>query len=195
MITVTNTDLLNGLTDRNEQSWQEFFDRYQPVLVAFGRKLGLNETDAGDAAQEALVAFVSAYREGTYSREKGRLRTWLLGIAAHKIRDIQRKRGREVVVNDNPDETRFINQVEDEHHLSQVWEAQWQEEIVRRCMEEVRKQVKPTTMRAFEMFAVEGLPAEKVAAELGMTENAVWIAKNRVITRLRKLQEHMENSF
>src|SRR5437667_117488 len=143
MLSTTNTSLLAGLRDRsNDACWSEFFGRYQPLLVGFGHKLGLSETDAQDAAQETLMAFVSTYREGGYDRQKGRLRTWLMGIASHKIRDLQRKRGREVVVADNPESTAFLNKVPDEQEISRVWDAEWQQAIVRKCIEEVRQQVK-----------------------------------------------------
>jgi RNA polymerase sigma-70 factor (ECF subfamily) len=196
MLSLTNTSLLAGLRDRsNDACWGEFFTRYQPLLVAFGRKLGLTETDAHDAAQETLMAFVSAYREGGYDREKGRLRTWLMGIASHKIRDLQRKRGREKVVADNPGSTAFLNKIPDDEAVSQIWDAEWHESIIKRCLEEVRRQVKPRTMEAFELFALQGLSAEQVAQKLGMTENAVWIAKNRVLTRMRETQKYLEENW
>lgn len=196
MLEKTNTALLAGLRDRNNDAcWSEFFDRYQPVLLAFARKLGLNDQDAQDAAQETLIAFVGNYREGGYDREKGRLRTWLMGIASHKIRDVQRKRGREVVIVNNPDSTAFLNKVPDDEQVSKVWDEEWQQAVVKRCLEEVRKQVKPKTMEAFELFAIEGLPAEKVAEQLGMTENAVWIAKNRVLSRMREIQKEYEENW
>jgi len=196
MTTVTNTSLLNGLRDHNNtRVWGEFYARYQPMLTAFGKRLGLQEQDAQDAAQEALLGFVSAYREGAYDRDKGRLRTWLFGIAAHKVRDIQRKRGKELVIVDEADSTRFLNKVPDDHSISEVWEAEWARAILRECLEQVRQQVKPRTMEAFELFALRGWPAEKVAAHLEITENAVWIAKNRVVSRLRKMQEYLEENW
>ena len=196
MITVTNTSLLMGLKDRsNNRVWGEFFERYQPMLLALARRLGLNDQDAQDAAQETLLAFVSTYREGAYDREKGRLRTWLFGIASHKVRDIQRRKGRQKVIADNENTTRFLNKVPDDHSISEAWEAEWAKAVLGECMKQVREQVKPQTMKAFELFALEGQPAEKVAAELGMTENAVWIAKNRVVSRMRKLQEDLEENW
>ena len=79
--------------------------------------------------------------------------------------------------------------------MSQIWEAEWARSVLNQAMEEVRQQVKPQTMQAFELFAVQGWPAEKVAKQLGITENAVWIAKNRVLTRLRKAQEFLEENW
>jgi RNA polymerase sigma-70 factor (ECF subfamily) len=195
VFTITNTFLLAGLKDRDENVWEQFCTRYQPLLVAFAKRMGLKEQDAQDAAQETLLAFLSAYREGGYAREKGRLRTWLFGIASHKVRDIQRRRGREVVVADNPDTTAFMDKVADDEHMTQAWDEEWQRAVMKQCLDEVRTQVKPKTMEAFELFALQGWPAEKVAAHLNMTENAVWIAKNRVLSRLRKFQEYLEENF
>ena len=73
MITATSTSLLVGLRDlRNEQVWQDFSNRYSPVLVNFGRRLGLSEQDAEDAAQETLISFSNGYRDGLYDPAKGR---------------------------------------------------------------------------------------------------------------------------
>ena len=196
MLTQTNTSLLMGLRDRdNELVWSEFFARYQPLLVAFARRLGLNEQDSEDAAQETLMAFVNAYREGGYDRDKGRLRTWLFGIASHKARDVQRRRGRELVVTDDSGTTGFLDRVPDDEHLSRIWDAEWQQAIVRKCLEEVRGQVQPQTLEAFELFALKGWSAEQVGKHLGMTENAVWIAKNRVLSRLREMQKYLEENW
>lgn len=196
MLTITNTDLLNGLRNPdNAAIWEAFFDRYQPLLVAFGRRLGLNEQDAQDGAQEALMGFVRAYREGAYDKDKGRLRSWLFGIASNKMRDIQRKRGRDLVIVDEADDTRFLNKIPDDHSISEVWEAEWRKGVLAACLREVREKVKPKTMKAFELFALEGLPAQEVAKQLEMTENAVWIAKNRVLSHMREVQQELEDGF
>jgi RNA polymerase sigma-70 factor (ECF subfamily) len=196
MLTITNTDLLNGLRNPdNAEIWEAFFERYQPLLVSFGRRLGLNDPDAQDGAQEALMGFVRAYREGAYDRAKGRLRSWLFGIASNKMRDIQRKRGRDLVIVDEADDTRFLNKIPDDHSISEVWEAEWRKAVLSTCLREVREKVKPKTMKAFELFALEGLPAQKVAEQLEMTENAVWIAKNRVLSHMREIQQELEESF
>jgi RNA polymerase sigma-70 factor (ECF subfamily) len=193
VITATNTALLVGLQDpQNELIWQEFFARYQPLLISFARRLGLNEQDAQDAAQETLLAFTTAYRAGRYKRDKGRLRTWLSGIATNKIRDIQRRRGKELAVGGRDDTTDFMNQIVDDHTMSEIWEAEWQRAVVAQCMAEVRAEVEPKTMRAFELVAMKGWPADKVAEELGITRNAVYLAKSHVLSRMQSLQAQLE---
>lgn len=196
MLTITNTFLLDGLRDKdNAQIWNAFFERYQPLLVAFSKRLGLKDADAQDAAQETLMSFVSAYREGNYDRMKGRLRTWLFGIASHKVRDIQRKRGRDLVIVDEADSTRFLNKVPDDHSMSEIWEAEWAKAVLDECLRQVREQVKPKTFEAFELFALKNMTAAEVAEKLDMSENAVWIAKNRVLSKMRQIQSTLESNW
>ncbi|MCH7721132.1 MAG: hypothetical protein IH988_09125, partial [Planctomycetes bacterium] len=89
--------LLEGLRNTNDhRAWQRFSDRYRPMVVGFASSLGLDDSDAQDAAQDTLLAFTKGYLAGEYDRDKGRLRSWLFGISWRKIRDIQRRQGREV---------------------------------------------------------------------------------------------------
>jgi RNA polymerase sigma-70 factor (ECF subfamily) len=194
-ITATSTSLLSGLARQDDRQWREFVDRYQPVLVAFARKLGLSEQDAADAAQDTLLVFAVGHREGKYDRSKGRLRTWLLGIATNKIREIRRKGRREFVPVDEDDGTRLINQIEDDHTMSDLWEEQWREAVLEACLKEVREQVEPVTMRAFELFVLQEWPAEKVASELGISANAVFKGKRRVLTRMHQIYKYLEANW
>ena len=50
----------------------------------------------------------------------------------------------------------------------------------------VRPDFSSTTWEAFQRFGVEGVPARRVAEELGLSENAVILAKSRVLKRLRE---------
>jgi len=84
LATRTTTRLLDALRDKsNEPIWGQFDARYRPVLAGLARRLGLRDTDADEVAQQSLVEFMCAYREGRYDRSKGRLSSWLLGIAHH----------------------------------------------------------------------------------------------------------------
>ena len=82
MRTRTATAMLEDLRDPGNQTvWQEFDTRYRPILIGFARKLGLSNEDSADAAQDALIQFVRSYRAGKYERQRGRLSSWVIGIA------------------------------------------------------------------------------------------------------------------
>ncbi|NLX13995.1 MAG: sigma-70 family RNA polymerase sigma factor [Phycisphaerales bacterium] len=194
MQTMTSTTLLEGLRVPNNQTiWNSFVERYRPMIVSYGIRLGLGQTDAEDAAQQALIAFCSAYTEGKYQREQGRLRTWLFGIAKRQILNYRRQgRRREVQVADSPSETNFFDRRPDDDRMEQLWDEEWRNAVLKQCLQEVRRDFDAKSMEAFELFAHQGWPAAKVAEHLQMTSNAVFIAKHRIMKRIRELLPQME---
>jgi RNA polymerase sigma-70 factor, ECF subfamily len=192
----TSTVLLQGLRDHgNHQAWEQFEHRYRTMLWSFCVKLGLQPADAQDAAQEAITAFIEAYQAGRYDREKGRLRSWLFGIAHRKAIDIRRRRGREVVVSDQSDGSVFLGSVESPDQAAHIWEQEWQAALLRACMDGVRREVNATTFEAFELQVLHEQPVAEIAGRLAMTPHAVHCAKSRVLDRIRKLRVVLEETW
>lgn len=195
VITSTNTFLITGLKDGgNDRVWGEFCARYRPVLVSFAQRLGLLRDDAEDAAQEALIAFAEGCRQGEYDPGRGRLRTWLFGIARHKVMNLRRLEGRRHIAHPE-DRTRILDSAPDEASMSATWEAEWRRAIIEVCLQEVRRIFEPATVRAFELFVLQEWPAERVAAELGISRNAVFKAKHRVLTRMREAYRYLDANW
>jgi RNA polymerase sigma-70 factor (ECF subfamily) len=194
--TVTSTTLLEGLRDpANRTVWLDFVGRYRPLIVRYGERLGLAAEDAEDVAQASLLAFCEAYRERRYDRERGRLREWLFGIVHNQVKNWQRRLGRQGSRSAETGGEAIFSGLESREGQEQLWEAEWRDAVARACLEEVRREVQESTFRAFERFALEGLPAEVVAAELGLTPNAVYTAKRRVLRRVRELRPLLEDSW
>jgi RNA polymerase sigma-70 factor (ECF subfamily) len=195
--TVNSTIILLGLRDeRNHAAWQQFCARYEPMLIATARRAGLADADAHDVVQETILTFVRKFRAGAYDADRGRLRAWLQGIAFNKIREARRRLARrEVQIVSAGDSTGMINRVPDVNELSQIFEEQWQKAVLEECLAQLRSQVDPRTIEAFRLYALEELPAEQVAERLGVSRNAVYISKTRVLTRLRKLQTDIEEQW
>jgi RNA polymerase sigma-70 factor (ECF subfamily) len=186
LTTVTSETLLHGLRDpRNDTVWTSFTERYRPVVVGIARRAGLTAADAEDVAQQTLLAFAGAYREGKFDPRRGRLRHWLCGIARTTTRNWARQQRRPLAALD-PEEPA------DGDRFAELWEEEWREAVLRQCLGEVRREVHETTFRAFVEFALEGRPAGEVARELGISENAVFGAKRRVMARIRELRPLMD---
>lgn len=190
----TNTDLLLALKDEaNEQAWVVLCARYQPVLISFGRRLGLSEPDAQDAAQESLFAFARSYRQGQYDRSRGRLRAWLFSIASHKVRDAQRKLCRQAERRDHEGPPGIVDELPDDHHMSHTWELEWQRAILDACLEEAARHVESSTIEAFRLYVLQEKAVDEVAAQLNMTRNAVFKAQRRVLSRIREIYDRITN--
>ena len=184
MLTRTTTALLDDLIDpANEAVWHAFDGRYRPILVAFGRRLGLSDEDAADAAQETLARFVKSYRAGKYDRLRGRLHSWLIGIARHCILDLQQKRA-------SRREQRGMSAIVElpgEDPLAAIWQVECEREILQQAVESLRSETRidERTIKAFKRIAFDHKTPAEVAEELGMTANDVYLAKHRCLKRVR----------
>lgn len=185
MRTRTATMLLEGLHDsQDEVVWQEFDERFRPVIHGFARQLGLSDADAADVAQESLTRFIKAYRDGRYSRERGRLSSWLIGIARNCISDLYRRRAI------RREDQGLSNVLEvDPTRLTQMWEDQCERHLLQQGMDILRSEerVDERTINAFERVVLLEEPPAEVARAMEMSVNAVYIAKNRCLSRLRDI--------
>lgn len=191
---VTNTTLLQGLKDADNRTvWRQYVERYRPLILRYAARLGAPEAEAEDIAQATLLAFSTAYRQGKYDRDRGRLSAWLFGIARNEVLAWNRARSKRPLAATDGDGRIHAMVAEDE--LAKLWQREWQDSIVAECLKLVRCEVKPETLRAFELFALEERPADEVGAELGMTPNAVFGAKRRVLQRVRELMPLVEEAW
>jgi len=193
MLTRTTTALLEGLLDpADHETWLAFDGRYRPVLIAFARRLGLSPEDAADAAQETLARFVKSFRGGKYDRDRGRLSSWIIGIARHSVYDLLQQRA------GSPERgMSAIAELPDDSHLTRVWDEECRLAILRDGLDELRRETRTSggTLRAFEMLALERCRPAEVAERLGMTLNDVYLAKHRCLKRLRDLLAPIEAAY
>ena len=190
--TTTTTALLDGLREGgNQPAWEEFDARYRPIVVAFGRRCGLG--DADDVAQEALLQFAKAYREGKYDRTRGRLRAWLIGITRFRLTDLQRA---QAARREREGESE-IAQLPDEDRLGEIWDAECRQAILNEGMRQLAQtsRFEEKTLRAFAMLIIDKRPAAEVAAELDMTAQAVYLAKHRCTQRLREIVGTLREAY
>ena len=147
---VTTTQILEQLKSQPQApAWEQLYQSFYKVIVNFARKMGLSAPDAEDAAQEAMIEFVKAFRAGKYDRQKGRLSHWLFGIARLTIRNYIRRRPHEPVIADNNSGTSFLNQIEDENASHHTWTVEWQQIILERCLQRARVDFDPQNFCRF----------------------------------------------
>jgi RNA polymerase sigma-70 factor (ECF subfamily) len=192
--TTTTTQLLEALHDPSDEAvWRDFDARYRPIIYAIAQRLGLRPDDAAEIAQETLTEFVRDYRNGGYERGRGRLRSWIIGIARHRVTDALRQRAKR---REMRGESAF-EELPDDNRLVELWEAERERTILDLALKELRENTKTDekTVRSFEMVAIEGVPAEAVAAETGMTVAEVYRVKNRITRRLREIVERLTQAY
>jgi DNA-directed RNA polymerase specialized sigma24 family protein len=115
---------------------------------------------------------------------------WLRVITANRARAHWKAGKLRPVATGGSDFQSAVGQLEDaQSELSQLWDREHDEHVLRRLLEMLESEFTAKTLQAFRRQVIDGAAAEEVAAELGMSLGAVYVAKSRVLARLRREAE------
>jgi RNA polymerase sigma-70 factor (ECF subfamily) len=180
----TRASLLVRLRDpRDEAAWGEFVDLYGPVVYGYARKQGLQDADAADLSQEVFRAFAGAVGRWSYDPQRGAFRNWLFTMVRRKLSNWRRgERGRRESGNGQA-----IEECPAPEALEAAWETAWQQQVFAWACAQVRRDVTQATWQAFWRTAMDGARGKVVAAELGLSVAAVYLARSRISARLKEL--------
>ena len=163
-----------------QEGWEQFVDMYTPLLVAWTRRLGLPRQEAADLLQDIFTVLVEKLPTFKYDAGKS-FRAWLKTVLLNRWRNDLRKRAGVKIQGDDG-----LSEIAAEDELPEFEEEEYRSYLVRRALDLMRAEFQPATWTACWEFVVRDRPAAEVAAELGITVNAVYLAKSRVLRRLRE---------
>ena len=183
----TRLSLLVRLRDaRDDRAWSQFVELYAPLVYGLARKHGLQDADAADVTQEVLLAVSRGIRTLEYDPRRGSFRGWLFTVARNKLRNLLAAQQRPGRGTGDPDAQQRLEELPAREEDQGTW---WDQEYERRVFawaaEQVRGAFQDSTWQAFWQTAVEGKTGPQVARALGLSVAAVYLAKGRVMDRLR----------
>jgi RNA polymerase sigma-70 factor (ECF subfamily) len=179
-MSTTRTSLLSRIKDAQDgPSWEEFDRVYRPMLLRYAVSRGLNHGDAEDIAQVCMAAISSGIKD---FQRKVSFRGWLRGMVEHKVADRLRKGKHETGARTG----QLEGEQDREADPALLWERQWNRTHLLHALSLIRNDIAPVTYEAFELYVIRGLPVEEIAERLHTTPNQIYVAKHRVIARLKK---------
>jgi RNA polymerase sigma-70 factor (ECF subfamily) len=189
----TRATLLFRVRDAQDQSaWAEFVELYMPLVYSYALKTGLQEADAADAAQETLLLVVRAIPSFHYEPERGSFRGWLLTILRNQLR---RRAQRASQQSAGSGDTRILELLHEQPGREEldVWEREYRLRLFHWAAARVKDSFRESTWQAFWKTTVEGNAIAETALSLGVSEGAIYIARSRVLARIRKEIEQAES--
>lgn len=199
----TRASLLARLKDwEDEASWREFHGTYSRLIRQFALKQGMAEDEVEDVVQETLLSVAKSIREFEYDPAECSFKSWLLGVTRHRVIDHFRRhpRAREVrqAPSDSGPRTATSERVPDPRSLApeDVWEAEWQSNLVELALEKLKAQVSTTHFQIFYLHVIKQQPTSKVARALGVSVGQVYLVKHRLkgafARAVRRLEKELD---
>jgi RNA polymerase sigma-70 factor (ECF subfamily) len=184
----TSASLLERLRLRPAAAdWRRLLELYEPQVRAWLRRHDLQASDADDLVQDVLGVVVRELPHFEHNHRPGAFRSWLRTITVHCLRRFWRARlYRPEAAGGSAWEQHLADLEDPASGLSRLWDEEHDRHVVRRLLERIEPDFQPATWQAFRRLVLDGVPATAVAAELGLSVNAVLIAKSRVLQRFRQ---------
>ena len=175
----TSDSLLERVKRPTESAaWDRLVQLYAPLLYGWARRMGLQDSDAADLVQDVFVLLVRKLPEFEYEQGKS-FRAWLRTVLVNKWRD-------------RPPALRSLADagdsllVDGEGGRAAEEEADYRRYVIGRALQLLEPEFSTGTWKAFTAYAIHDRPAAEVARQLGISPNMVYLAKSRVVSRLRR---------
>lgn len=170
-------------------AWREFVELYEPLVYNLACRKGLQDADARDLCQEVLLAVARAVHRWDPEPSRGSFRGWLFRIARNLLVNFLTRQNNPRGSGATSVQELLEAQPSDDPSATALFEAEYRQRVFRWAAEDIRSEFAPGTWQAFWLTAVVGRPPKEVASELGLSVGAVYIARSRILARLRQRVE------
>ena len=182
----TRCSLIVKLRDpADSTAWGEFLAIYEPLVYRLGRLKGLQDADARDFCQDVFHAVAKAIDR--WEPDRGSFRGWLSRIARNLLINFLTRRQ---PYSRGSGSTSILELLEAQPALdasaTALFEAEHQRRLFQWAADDIRGEFTHATWQAFWQTALEGRPPLEIAAELGLSVGAVYVARSRVLSRLKR---------
>jgi RNA polymerase sigma-70 factor (ECF subfamily) len=162
-----------------DQAWARFVELYTPLIYSWARRLGLAPPEAADLVQDVFVLLVQKLPYFTYDPSRS-FHAWLRTVTIHKYHENHRRRQAVPVSAD------YLAGLHAADGAAEQDEAEYRQYLVGRALRLMQSDFQPATWKAFWECVAGGRRPAEVARELGLTVKAVYLARSRVLRRLRQ---------
>ena len=186
----TRQSLLLRAQTGEENAWKDLTDLYRPLILGWLNRQGVPARDQEDLSQDVLLSVVKHLPGFQHSGHRGAFRSWLRTIVCSRTADYWRTIDVGTQAVGGSVATAALQQIADpDSELNRQWDEEHDRYVIHCLLDMVEEEFEPITLRAFRRLALDGVSGAEAAQELGLSVAAVYVAKSRVLQRIRELAE------
>src|SRR5215471_18671152 len=181
--------LLRAKTGEGE-AWKNLTDLYRPLIIGWLNRQGVPARDLDDLSQDILLSVVQHLPNFQHSGHRGAFRSWLRTIVCSRTTDYWRAIDAGTQAQGGSGATAALQQIADpDSALNRQWDEEHDRYVFQCLLDLVEEEFEPITLQAFRRLALDGVSGAEAAQELGLSVAAVYVAKSRVLARIRQEAE------
>lgn len=191
----SNSLLVSVREGSSQEAWDTLVACYTPFVRSILLARGIKVSDLDDVMQNVLSVVVRRIPE--FERERvGSFRAWIRSICANCLLEHYRKKARSEAKGERgtgeSKMARVLQELADPaSDLSRYWDEEHDAYLLARLLTKVEDEFRPNTFNAFQRLAIKNESVDEVAADLGITVNAAFVARSKVLKRLRQIAAGM----
>jgi len=191
---VTRASLILRLKDAEDvAAWDDFAAIYAPVIFRVATSRGFQAADAENLVQEVFLAVANSVASWLEREDRGRFRAWLLRIARNESIDMLTERATRPLGRDGSTADRVLANLPARDEFSNALDLEYERAVFHWAAEEVRAVVSEQTWDAFWLTSIDGLSVTEVAERLKIRPGNVYVARSRMMSRIKQLVEDYED--
>lgn len=165
---------------------------YQPLIEKWLRRFGAPPGELNDLSQTILTVVVKKLPAFEHGGRTGSFRSWIRAITRNCLLKFWRDNKLVPVATGKTSFNESLNQLaDDSSELSQQWNREYDEQVLAAVLKQIRNEFQPQTWEAFKRVVVQEESPSDVARAMGISVNSVFIAKSRVLSRVRVIGKYM----
>ena len=185
----TRQSLLLRAQTGETNAWKDLTDLYRPLILGWLNRQGVPAGDLEDLSQEVLLSVVKHLPGFQHSGHRGAFRSWLRTIVCSRTADYWRLRDIGSRATGGSGATALKEIADPDSELNRQWDEEHDRYVIQCLLDLVEEEFEPLTLQAFRRLALDGSSGAQAAEELGLSVSAVYVAKSRVLQRIRQEAE------
>ena len=186
----TRQSLLLRAQTGETDAWKDLTDLYRPLILGWLNRQGVPARDLEDLSQEVLLSVVKHLPSFQHSGNRGAFRTGLRTIVCRRAADYWRAIDGDTQARGGSGAAAALQAIADpDSELNRQWDEEHDRYVVHCLLDLVEEEFEPITRQAFRRLALDGISGAEAAEELGLSVVAVYVAKSRVLARIRQKAE------
>lgn len=159
--------------------WERFVRLFTPLLRRWAMRFGATDDSIEDLLQDLFVVLIRKLPEFRYDPSRS-FRAWLWTVFRHTTIAWQKRQPRSAIALEQ------LEGVSTPDSIAEATDAEYRRYLLGRVMQIIQADFPVTTWQIFQRVVIEGQRGVDVAAEFGVTVNAVYLVRSRVLARLRE---------